>query len=148
MVRKYAFNKGYALIIVIVLITPTCMVMVASASATKRWFPWGQHPGTRLAIANVLKNIQSGGSYEIERTKLKISTMMRVGDLEESIFLHSLNKSGHISQFFHKHFVWFDNRTPFMKSCIQPPLPSLAYNYHIPYFLKFGDYFVRVLQNI
>ena len=80
------------------------MVLVASASTTKR-FPRGQHPGTRLAIANMLKNIQSGGSYEIERTKLKISTMVRVGDLEESIFLHSLNKSGHISQFFHKYFV-------------------------------------------
>ena len=33
------------------------------------------------------KNTRSGGSYEIERTKLKISTMTSVEDLEESIFL-------------------------------------------------------------
>ena len=32
-------------------------------------------------------NTRSGGSYEIERTKLKISTMTSVEDLEESIFL-------------------------------------------------------------
>ena len=36
----------------------------------------------------MLKNTLSDGSYEIERTKLKISTMTSVGDLEESIFLH------------------------------------------------------------
>ena len=41
----------------------------------------------RLVIVNVLKNTQSGGSYEIKRTKLKISTMTSVKDLEESIFL-------------------------------------------------------------
>ena len=33
------------------------------------------------------KKTRSGGSYEIERTKLKISTMTSVEDLEESIFL-------------------------------------------------------------
>ena len=33
------------------------------------------------------KHTRSGGSYEIERTKLKISTMTSVEDLEESIFL-------------------------------------------------------------
>ena len=68
-------NKGYALIDV--LTTPTCMVMVASTSAT--------NPGTRLA--NVLQKHTwsgSGGSYmymyEIERTKLKISMMTSTGD--------------------------------------------------------------------
>ena len=45
--------------------------------------------------ANVLKNTRSGGNYEIERTKLKISTMTSVGDLEESIFLHESVIHGH-----------------------------------------------------
>ena len=34
------------------------------------------------------KITHSGGNYEIERTRLKISTMTSIGDLEESIFLH------------------------------------------------------------
>ena len=54
------------------------MIMVASASAI---------PNVDLregGIANVLKNTRSGGSYEIERTKLKISTMTSIEDLEES----------------------------------------------------------------
>ena len=41
-----------------------------------------------MRLANVLKNTWPGESYKIERTKLKISTMTSVGDLEEFIFLH------------------------------------------------------------
>ena len=44
--------------------------------------------GSGNETSDVLKNTRSGGSYEIKRTKLKISMMMSVGDLEESIFLH------------------------------------------------------------
>ena len=84
MVKKYALNKGYALIDV--LTTPTCMVMVASASAISnvdlREGGVREQDYNIIVIVNMLKNTWSGGSYEIERTKLKISTMTSVGDME------------------------------------------------------------------
>ena len=63
----------------------------------------------RLAIANVLKNTWSGGSYEIKRTKLKINTMTSVGDLEESTFLHESVSSFH-SGVDHVHLVHAFNK--------------------------------------
>ena len=39
-------------------------------------------------FAHSLKNTLSGGSCEIDTTKLKISTTVSVGDLEEPIFFH------------------------------------------------------------
>ena len=44
--------------------------------------------GNKTCDRERAKNTQSDGSYKIERTKLKISTMTSVGDLEESVFLH------------------------------------------------------------
>ena len=77
MVRKYALNKGYALIDYVA--TPTCMVKVASERRGKGGVTGNETSGTC--------KIQS---HEIERAKFKISTMTSVGDLEESIFLHGL----------------------------------------------------------
>ena len=89
-VRKYALNKGYALIDV--LTTPTCMVMVARVGS-----------GNETSNCEHAKNTRSGGSYKIKKTKLKISMMMSVGDLHKSVIsfhsgvdhiylAHALNK--------------------------------------------------------
>ena len=61
------------------------MVMVTSASAIPNVDLREGGSGNETSNRERAKKTRSGGSYEIERTKLKISTMTSVEDLEESI---------------------------------------------------------------
>ena len=72
MVRKYALNKGYALVDYVA--TPTCMVKVASERRSK-----GGVTGNETSERTESRNREGQVN--------KISTMTSVGDLEESMFL-------------------------------------------------------------